>query len=160
MDIVTIKCQNCGKRLITYIDNRTRKYKSPIVECKSCGTKCLDPRCHEIAVEGLPKDLFSVWSYVIMFVVGALILLRGLYLFGVRQLGTPNAIQWLLPTAFTIMGMIFAIGGVVEVIAIVTGLKKKKYDKLARESEERMRDMNYAYTLSKLGYRVPEKYLQ
>lgn len=40
-----------------------------------------------------------------------------------------------------------------------SGRKARKYEKLKRESEERLSDRRYAYMLQSLGYEVPEKYL-
>ena len=46
-----------------------------------------------------------------------------------------------------------------QIIIILTGIKRKKFEKLRQESEERLQDYNYAKTLVSLGYSVPEEYL-
>lgn len=159
MEFITLKCKNCNKKLMTYIPPSSRKYKSPLKTCKKCGTEYLDPRCHEIAAEGLPPDTYSITSNVIMGIVGGLILWRGLYLFTVHQLGTSENIQWLYHTTFTVMGIFCILFAIYQIIIILTGIKRKKFEKLRQESEERLQDYNYAKTLVSLGYSVPEEYL-
>ena len=114
MDIYTIRCKHCDKRLLTYIENGFRKYKSPVKTCKKCGTKYADPRCHEIAVEGIPFDTFSIPSYVLMSILGILILYRGRYLFGMHALGMPGESQWLSPSLLVIFGAIMIIVGIIH----------------------------------------------
>jgi hypothetical protein len=94
-----------------------------------------------------------------MGIVGGLILWRGLYLFTVHQLGTSENIQWLYPTTFTVMGIFCILCAIYQIIIILTGIKRKKFEKLRQESEERLQDYNYAKTLVSLGYSVPEEYL-
>lgn len=159
MQSIEIRCKNCGKKLLKYEQSSTRKYKSPVKKCKKCGTRYADPRCHEIAIEGIPEDTFNIPLYVIMGIIGALILYRGIHLFGVHQLGVPDEIQWLLPAVFTLIGAAMVIGSIVEIIAIKSGIKAKRYEKLRKESEERLSDKSYVYILQDLGYKVPEKYL-
>lgn len=159
MKTIVLRCKNCGKKLLTYSQASIQRYKSPVKSCKKCGTRYADPRCHEIAVEGIPPDTFSISSYVIIMIIGALILYRGIHLFGTYQLGVPDETQWLLPFLFVISGVIMAVAGIVEIILIKTGRKAVKYDKLRAESENRLRDKNYVYILQDLGYKIPEKYL-
>lgn len=159
MSKVTIQCSKCGKKLLSYDPPGFIRYKSPVRQCPDCNTKYADPRCHEIAVEGIPHDTFKISSYVVMIIFGALILWRGIALFGMHTLGAPEETQWLLPTLITIFGVVLVIGGIVEIILIKTGWKQRKFEKLTRESEERLSNKSYAFILSDLGYNVPEKYL-
>lgn len=159
MKYIEIRCKKCEKKLLTYSQSSFRKYKSPVRKCKKCGTTYADPRCHEIEIEGIPADTFSIPSYVIMMIIGALILYRGRYLFGMRQIGIPEGPQWLLPSLFVIGGAVMVLGCIVEIITIITGVKAKKYEKLRMESKERLSDKSYAYILQDLGYQIPEKYL-
>lgn len=156
MEFITLKCKNCNKKLMTYIPPGSRKYKSPLKKCKKCGTEYLDPRCHEIAAEGIPKDVFSIPSYLVLTVIGGLVIWRGIYLFGMHPIGMTDSFQWFMPTVFTIMGIAFALGGIIEIIAILTGAKAKKYEKLRQESEERFLDNSYVQTLAELGYHITE----
>ena len=159
MDFYELKCKGCGKKLLTYSQASLRKYESPLKSCPKCGMAYADPRCREIAVEGIPSDTFNIPAYVIMGVFGGLILYRGIHVLGMRQLGTPDQIQWLLPAMLILIGIILVAGGIIEVISITTGVKKRKYERLTEESEKRLADRNYAYTLKELGYDVPENYL-
>lgn len=154
-----IRCKNCGKKLLTYSKGCSVQYKSPVKICRKCGTMYADPRCHEIALDGIPPDTFSVRSNAVFAIIGALILYRGIYLFGKYQLGVPNKMQWMLPSVFVIWGAATAVWGIAEIILIVSGMKKRKFDALKRESEERLNDKNYAAVLRNLGYEIPEKYL-
>lgn len=158
MQTIVIRCKKCGKKLLAYNQGGFRKYKSPVKQCKSCGIQYADPRCCEIALEGIPADVFSVSSYVVMAILGALILYRGIYLFGMHQLGVPNGLQWLLPSLFTICGAILVTGGIIEIISIKTGNKAEKFERLKRDSETRMNDRDYVHILQSLGYKIPEKY--
>ena len=65
----------------------------------------------------------------------------------------------MLPTVFTITGIICVIGGIIEIISIKTGKKQERFDRLTKESIQRLSDKSYAYTLQDLGYQVPEEYL-
>ena len=144
---------------MTYSQAAFRRYGSPIRNCKKCGMRYADPRIHEIAIEGIPEDIFRISSYVILLIIGALILYRGVCLFGRHQLGVSDAIQWMLPSVFTIGGAVMVVDGIWEIISIVTGLKKKRFDKRREESEQRLADKSYVYMLRDLGYDIPEKYL-
>ena len=159
MSKVTIVCPNCGRKLLSYDPPGFQKYKSPVGQCPDCHTRYADPRCHEIAVEGISPDKFSVKSHILLIVFGALFIWRGIYLFGMHALNTPEEIQWLMPTVITLCGGVMIVGGIFEIIYILSGKKKEKYDRLTRESEERLANKSYAYTLKSLGYPVPEKYL-
>lgn len=159
MQSYVVSCSGCGKRLLTYSKTSRIRYKSPISSCKHCGAVYADPRCRELAVEGLLPDTFSINPRLIQIVLGGLITYRGYYLLGMRQLDSPECTQWLMPTVFIIMGVILLIGAIIDIIAIKSGLKAKKYDRLMQESEIRLRDSEYARLMQQLGYDVPEKYL-
>lgn len=159
METYEIKCEGCGKKLLTYSKGHFRRYKSPVKACKKCGRRYADPRCHEIAIEDIPSDTFSIPSYLILTLIGAFILYRGIRLSGMHQLGAPDAMQWMMPTVFCVLGFIMTVGGIVEIIVIVTGIKAGRFDRLKAESEKRLEDKSYVYTLQQLGYIIPEKYL-
>ena len=154
---VEFHCPSCGKKLFTY-ETRVRKYEKITKECKKCGATYLDPRCHELAIDGIPEDEFSIPSYLILAVIGGLVLWRGLRMFGMHQIGTPIEVQWLLPTVFSIIGVALILGGIIEIILILTGGKRKILEKKYNASCERMKDRSYVYTLQKLGYIVPDRY--
>lgn len=146
-----IKCNNCGKHLLTY-EIYEKKYKSPLSICKKCGCEYIDPRCQELAVVGIPEQEFKISRTFIMLVIGILIVWRGKYLFGVRMLNTPDFIQWTLPMLILLLGLVFVVSSIVEFIRITSGSKRKKYEKLLEESQKRMLDENYVEKLKKYGY--------
>lgn len=152
---VEFKCPSCGKKLFSY-EQRIRKYGEILKECKKCGAEYLDPRYHELAVEGIPEDEFKYTPYLLMIVVGVLLIWRALHLLRVYQLGVPREIQWLLPVMFLMIGIAAIIGAVISMISIKTGRKKIKFEKLLEESKERMKDAGYVTTIRRLGYTIPE----
>lgn len=157
MSAVEFNCSGCGKKLFDYDPvTHFRRFKSPVKECPKCGRKYADPRCHEIALEGLPKDIFSVKAHIFLIVLGAIVLCWEATLIGKSEL---SGIQWLMPGVIVLIGVILLVGGMVEVISILTGIKKKKYDRLTEESKERLKNRDYAYILYGLGYYIPQEYL-
>lgn len=160
MSTVQFNCTGCGKKLFDYDPvTHFRRYKSPIKECPKCGRKYADPRCHEIALEGLPNDIFSIKAHFFLIILGGVVLYKGISMFGTKPLETLTGIQWLIPGVVALLGVIFLVGGMVEIISILTGIKKKKYERLTLESKERLKNKEYAYTLYELGYWVPQEYL-
>ncbi|MDE6788163.1 MAG: hypothetical protein K2J47_02420 [Ruminococcus sp.] len=149
-------CSECGKKLMIYDSKSFRMYKSPVKKCKKCGNLYIDPRCHELAIEGIPSDVFSVKSYIFLIIFGILLLWRGMYLLNQTQLGVPHEIQWLMPAVLITIGAVYIIGGIAEIISVKTGLKEKKYNKLYVESAERLKDVDYVSTLRNLGINIPE----
>lgn len=148
---VEIHCKGCGHKLLKY-EKYERKYKSPIASCKKCGKDYIDPRCHELAIEGIPEGDFKITNDIILLVIGALIAWRGYYLFGLRMLGTPDAMQWVLPTVILLLGIAIILGGIVDFIRIITGIKRRKYEKDLKESKERISNEDYIQKLRDLGY--------
>lgn len=146
-----LHCKSCGKKLLKY-ETYERKYKCPLEKCKKCGQEYIDPRCHELALEGIPEDEFKVTRCIILFVIGALIAWRGYYLFSVHMLGTPESMQWLLPTAILLLGVAIVVGAIVDSIRILSGSKRRKYESLLEESKARLADEEYVQKLKNLGY--------
>ena len=151
------RCHTCGKKLFSY-EARTRKYGEIIRKCGKCGVDYADPRYHELALDGIPEDEFGYLQYVLMIALGAFFIWRGLHLFGGRQLGVPEEIQWLMPSAFMLTGIAVIIAALIGIISVMTGAKRRRFDRLLRESEQRMKDPGYVYKLRKFGYNVPENY--
>lgn len=144
--MTNLMCSGCGKKLLSY-EKWSRQYKSPLKKCPKCGKMYADPRCHELAIEGIPSDVFSVKSYLILMIFGALVVWRGVYL-----------LDWLdsvdfMAIVFIIIGAICIIGGIAEIISIKTGRKARKFERLRMESEERLRDNSYAEQLREVGYK-------
>ncbi|MCR5324615.1 MAG: hypothetical protein K6E85_15270 [Lachnospiraceae bacterium] len=154
---INFQCPACGKKLFSY-EPRYRKYGKIIHECKKCGANYLDPRYHELAIDGIPENEFQLFPYIFMLVIGALITWRGWHLLSVKQLGVPDALQWLLPVVFLIIGAALFIGAIIGIILIKTGCKRKKFEKELEGSKIRMKDMRYTNELQRLGYDVPAEY--
>lgn len=146
-----VYCKQCNCKLLTY-EKWQKKYKSPIAICKKCGNEYLDPRCHELAIEGIPQEEFKVSKDFILLLVGGLIAWRGYVLFGMHMLGTLASTQWLLPTVILILGIALILVSILDLISILTGLKKRKYEKLLEESQNRIKDDNYVLKLKQIGY--------
>lgn len=146
-----IHCKSCGKKLLSY-EKYQKKYKSPLAVCKKCGTEYFDPRCHELAVEGIPEAEFSIKSDIVLLVIGALICWRGYYLFGMHMLGTPDSMQFLMPSVILLLGIGMVIGAIADMIRISTGSKRRKYERLLEESRLRMEDEDYVQKLKETGY--------
>lgn len=144
----TLNCSGCGKKLLSY-EKWSRQYKSPLKKCPKCGKMYADPRCHELAIEGIPNDVFSVKSNLILMIFGALVVWRGVYL--INWLGSEN--DDFMPIVFIIVGAICIIGGIAEIVSIKTGRKARKFERLRMESEERLRDNSYAEQLREVGYK-------
>ncbi len=56
-------------------------------------------------------------------------------------------------------GALIVIVGIVDAVRIKTGAKQKSLELKRAESEKRLSNLVYAYQLSELGYKIPEKYL-
>lgn len=145
------QCNSCGKKLFSYEANQ-RIYKSPLCTCKHCGTSYIDPRCQELAVTGIPEQELKPVRSIIFCFLGLVIGWRGYYLFGMRTLGLPENMQWLLPTALSLLGGAMLVAGLIDLIRILTGAKKKKLEKMLEESKLRMQDEAYVAKLKQLGY--------
>lgn len=151
-------CPECGHKFFVY-EPQQRFYGSPIRTCKKCGGKYLDVRYHELALEGVPKKEVSKIPSVVMMVLGVFLLFRGNHLFGMKQLGTPDAMQKVLPILLLACGALFIVGGIAELISVLTGRKAAKMQKLLVESEQRLKNPAYAQELTAAGYPVPQRYL-
>ena len=90
--------------------------------------------------------------------IGTFVVYRGFCLWGGYHYHSlfPEELKSIL---FFIIGALLIIAGIVMIIAKLTGSQKRRMDKLLKESEERLKDKNYAQTLTRIGYNVPDKYL-
>jgi len=153
-----IYCKSCGKKLLTYDEKKhVAKYESPAKKCSGCGEWYLDPRCHEIAVEGVPAGLYNVTPHIIMVLIGVLVAYRGCRGFGDSPLETISSGHWILPAVIIIVGLGLLIYGAVQALSIEKGTRRRHYETLRLESEARMMDKNYVELLKKLGYRMMDK---
>ncbi len=150
------ECPYCGKGLFNY-DERAWEYGSPIRECSSCGEKYIDPRYHEIAVDGIAPDAMSVKKSLMCMAVGLVCaLLSAAVMFATISLNGTYSVKM---AAICVVGIIVAVFMLFDVIRIKSGAKERSFDTLRRQSEERLADKSYAAELAAAGYNVPEQYL-
>ena len=161
MQVATDRCPCCNKKFF-YYDSRQYFCGSPIRTFRKCGGSYIDKRYHELAIEGLPGSEFSKGSYLFLIALGAYVLYRGIHLIGYRELGMSDTAvsRWLLPVVFTVMGLVLIIGGIIELIRIISGSKARKWEQKRQQSVARLRNPDYAWKLKQAGYPVPEEYLR
>lgn len=152
------RCPSYGKKLFTY-ETTVRKYGCMVKKCKKCGSEYIDPRYHEIAAEGIPESEFRISHDIILAVIGVLIVWRGIYLFGMKALNVPDELQWAEPVLFLCLGAACIIGAVVDIILVRSGKKKEIFMRRYQESVWRLSNRDYADTLRKAGYNVPENFM-
>lgn len=150
------RCPSCGKKLFSY-EPRFRKYGKITANCKSCGALYADPRCYELALGGIPGDEYLLGPYISVIAIGALIVWRGVYIMGQKQLGVMEEMQWFLPSAFLVIGGLMVIGGIIGAILLKAGIKAKRLEKKLEESKLRLRDPVYVNELRSLGFPVDER---
>lgn len=152
----TVKCTNCGSTLSINAPGSAYFYGSPIRSCPKCGRQYLDKNYHEIEIDGIQKTdisnkgaagllIGSLAAAVIFGVLFIFFLSRGRLHFGT-----------LIATVISLLIFIF---GLVDAIKIKSGSKQKELEKEHQQSILRLQNKEYAHTLKKLGYQVPEKYL-
>ena len=90
---------------------------------------------------------------------GAFLMYRGNHLWGMKQLGTPDFMQKVLPVLLLAVGGLLALGGIYELYAVLSGKKAANIEKLRAESEERLKNPGYAQELKAMGLPVPEQYV-
>ncbi len=152
-------CPKCNKKLFEYNGVPTR-YGYMIKECKKCGSKYVDPRVTEMALQGIPYKDFNITSFMFLIVIGGFFVYRGFDLYGMEMLGMPGFFQPVLPTLCLLIGLAFIIFAIIEIIRIKTGSKIKKYKRLYNESLRRLKDPGYITELHMLGYEIPEEIKQ
>lgn len=160
MEVTNGKCPFCRHRFFAY-NEQAYYYGSPVRTCKKCDHQYIDKRYHEIAIEGIRgTDRSSVVQLVVTWIVGGFFIYRAFHLFGTYHRSGTLPKNDILAVLFFIFGVLFIIGGIIELIRTLTGSKQQKMDTLRQESEERLQNRIYARTLANAGYNVPEKYLK
>lgn len=160
MEVNEGKCPFCGHKFFFY-NKDAYYYGSPIQTCKKCGSKYIDRRYHEIAIEGIRSaDSPSVVPFIIAILIGGFFIYRAFCLFGSYHRSGTLPTNDILAVLFVVFGALFIVFSIIEIIRTLTGGKQRKMDKLYRESDERMQNRVYAQTLENAGYNVPEKYLR
>ena len=155
------KCPKCGAELKMVAQGKAHFYGSPIRQCAKCALVYVDRNYHEIEIEGIREEDLSVKKSLgltlfclvgLVACIGGWILLSNSTGFIVRS-----------PAAFIVGALIFGIGFfamIGDTLKILTGAKKKQLEKEREASAQRLSDRVYVLKLQKLGYEIPEKYLQ
>jgi len=152
----TEKCPHCGKDLGKYIN--AHLYGSPIQTCDHCKQQHLDPRYHEIAIDGIrPEDLSAKGNGKVFFIALALFVVsvaaNVFYYINLSRIKPAALFAMLLFLAMLIFS-------VVDTIRIKTGAKQKAMEKERLASIERLQNPEYARLLAEIGYNIPEEYLK
>lgn len=151
-------CPYCKTKLFTYNQNQLKwLYGSPIRPCKKCKRNFIDIRYHEIAIEGIELGTFSIKKAIkSALILAAISFISYLLLYYERHYQEYYHPQFYAIIIVSAIGALFMI---FDAIKIITGIKKKKIEKLQNESITRLKDKSYAQQLAGLGYPVPNEYL-
>ncbi len=145
------KCPKCGAAYEknTYgrhpsKDNRV-KYGSPLKMCSKCQNIFIDDEYREIAIDGVRKADTQHISPA------------GLLYSGISIFASISSFA----CQYTLGGIIFILIALyLSLRELLTyNIRQQMLKKLTQESEERMKNIQYAQLLKKYGYNVPEKYL-
>lgn len=114
-------------------------------------------RYHEIVIDGIRQNALSADEAAIGVLGGTVLaaIFFGITYFTMKLDGSYYPMAVLLGVA----GVIIMIVSIVDFLRIITGAKKRRFDKLQIKSDQRLQDKNYAQELLSVGYDVPEKYL-
>ena len=150
------KCPYCQKKIPGYKPTKVA-YGTLIHTCPKCGHDYYDRRFFEPAVSGFVKGetdkkrpLKLGFSGLICFLI----------CFGINWLQIHETGEFYIYLAIMeFVSIIVIITAIIDVIRIAVGSKRKKLDFLMWQSDERLRNREYAMFLKEKGLNVPEKYL-
>lgn len=150
------RCPYCGKEIYGFNENAW-EYGRSVRSCKRCKKKYIDPRYHEIAIDGINPDAYNIRRSVIGMLIGmacviisALVNLCFVYFDG----------DYYLRLVFAgFMGAVLTVFMMVDIIRIKTGIKERHLEKLRMESEQRLQEMDYVQELINAGIEVTGQYL-
>ena len=154
-------CPNCGRSILG-MNNRETAYQvlygSPVRNCKRCRKPYIDSRYHEIAITGIGERTLSVkYSLKVLGIIGMILVVSvGWNVVNIRMRGRYSVMMALL----SLLSVILILYVLWDILMIATGKKAQKMERLRQESEERLRDPDYARLLADAGYLVPGQYLQ
>ena len=153
MKYTTKKCPNCGNTYAWLEPKYMVNYGSPIRYCAKCGTRFIDRDYKEIAIDGFRKTFIAkVRPFsIICTIVGLGLFAMEIFYFGGSDLAIFSYI----------FGGLFILTGVISIIGDIKDHeeRKKEFERLKRESEERLSDPEYAQLLKDLGFYVPPQFL-
>ncbi|MCR5720698.1 MAG: hypothetical protein K6F84_09030 [Lachnospiraceae bacterium] len=146
----SFKCPNCSRKLFSY-EPGAQKYGSMVGMCKYCNSKYLDPRYKEAAITGIPKRELGYVGAVVLLLFGGFMAWRGYSVLSNIDSYFDADMLRVRSWVFVILGILFVVAGLIEAIFVVTGLKKKKMEKIMAESVNRLKNESYVWDLVKLG---------
>ena len=149
-------CPYCQKKVPGYKPTKIA-YGTPIQTCPKCGHDYYDRRFFEPAVSGFvmgeldkKRPLKLGFSGLVCFLI----------CFGVNWLQIRESGEYYVYLAIIQFVSIFVIlAAIIDAIRIVVGSKRKKLDFIMWQSDERLKNTEYAVFLKEKGLNVPEKYL-
>ena len=156
MTETTGSCPYCGAA-INGFDSRAWLYGSPVRTCGRCGNKYIDRRYHEIAIDGVAPDAFSVDKSRKMLLFSLVCIAVSIVFCSITYFLNGTVTRGGI--AIGILGAVIAVCMLVDIIRTKSGAKERRFEALRKESEERLSDREYAVLLSENGYKVPEKYI-
>lgn len=149
-------CPYCKKRFSNY-NASSSDFGSPIRKCRYCQKEYIDRRYHEIAVEGWNESSLNPMNSLKVAGIGlvGVLVSGGLTAYTIYTKG-----YYMMKGALAgILAFVVMIVGIVDFIRVKTGAKQRSIEKKKAESEERLKNREYAMILAENGYNVPEKYL-
>ncbi len=155
MGFVILECPHCGKK--TKENCNAWAYGSPVKVCPECKNEFLDKRFTEVAIEGFERRIVdpSIFLKGMVFFAAMTLLCIFLFIFMVKFNGWyPTKIIGCI--GIGVLGTLFC---AVMFVRVKFGFEEKGMEKYIKESEERLKNREYAEKLKSYGYEVPDKYL-
>ena len=149
-------CPHCQKKVPGYNPTKVA-YGIPIQTCPKCGNDYYDRRFFEPAVSGFVMGEMDKKRPLKLGFAG---LICFLICFGVNWLQIHETGEFYIYLAIMeFVSIIVIIAAIIDAIRISAGSKRKKLDFLMWQSDERLKNTEYAVFLKEKGLNVPEKYL-
>lgn len=149
-------CPYCEKKFNNY-NASSCDFGSPVRKCRYCQHEYLDRRYHEIAVDGWNEASLNATNSLKVAGIG---LIGFLVAGGLTAYTIYNEGYYMTKcVAAGILAFVIMIVGIIDFIRVKTGAKQRSIEKKKAESEERLKNREYALLLAENGYNVPDKYL-
>lgn len=159
MKRITKTCPKCGNFDTNY-GGRPVLYGCPFVKCKVCGTASFDKDYREIEADGVRKVDIARLSIVTLFWALPFLLFGGLRIVKTfMKISGEDLTNYILVLVLSLAAICF---GAWLIVKDIRSYEKRReiYEKEKFASESRLNNLDYAISLTKLGYNVPEKYLE
>ena len=152
---ISKKCPHCGCYYSRNEGKNVQFFGSPFRKCPRCGDTFIDKDYKELAFQE-PGNFYQmkIQPFSVAFILfGCLLVGIILGVLGFKE-SMESPAMWLFPLFFFIEGIYLIIGDIRNYKDRMDDLEAKK-----RESENRLKDPNYARALQELGYQVPARFL-